>query len=51
MKVWYIDFNGYCEIRAETADEAEEIFWKMVGSDQPLPCNLYEIDRVEEKHD
>ena len=27
MKSWYIDFRGYCEIEAETKEEAEAKFW------------------------
>lgn len=27
MKFW-IDFEGYCSIEAENADEAERIFWE-----------------------
>ena len=48
-KTFYIDFCGYCEIQATDAETAEEIFWQMVGNDQPLPHNLYEIDLIEEK--
>ena len=47
MKTWCIDFSGYCEIKAETNDEAKEIFWHLVENNKPLPCNLYGIISIE----
>jgi hypothetical protein len=51
MKTFYIDFEGYCEITANTKEEAEEIFWSLVGNDKPLPSNLYEVEGIEEKEE
>lgn len=51
MKTWYVDFSGYCEIEAETADEACEKFWEYINNDQPLPQNIYDFEGVEEKTD
>ena len=35
MKRFFIDFDGYVEVEAETKEEAEMIFWKNHRS--PLP--------------
>lgn len=45
---WYVDFTGYCEIEAETAEEAETKFWKGVRP----PCeeafnDVWDIDNIE----
>lgn len=45
---WYIDFSGYCEIEAETAEEAEAKFWKGLRT----PCedafnDVWDIDSIE----
>lgn len=47
MKRFYIDFSGYCEIEAETEEEAERIFWErlpVVGEN-----DVWDIDGIEEK--
>ena len=49
MKTFYIDFSGYCEIKAETAEQAQNEFWRLIAEDVPLPANIYEIEGVEEK--
>ena len=51
MKTFYIDFFGYCEIDANSTEEAQEIFWKIINENKPLPQNVYELDRVEEKNE
>ena len=48
-KTFWVDFSGYCEIEAETAEEAEQKFWDFINDDMPLPQNIYEVDGVEEK--
>lgn len=48
MTFW-IDFQGYCEIEADTAEEAEQKFFDLIMEDQPLPNNIYEVEGVEEK--
>lgn len=50
MSKFYIDFIGYCEIEAETREEAKEKFWETLVD----PCTActnatYEIDFVEFK--
>lgn len=49
MKIYYVDFSGYCEIEANTIQEAEEKFWEFLSNDKPLPSNIYEIEGFEEK--
>lgn len=49
MKTYYVDFSGYCEIEANTIQEAEEKFWEFLSNDKPLPSNIYEIEGFEEK--
>lgn len=44
MEKFIINFSGYCEINAETHEEAEEKFWALIGDDKPLPSNLYELE-------
>ena len=44
---WYVDFDGYCEIEANTADEAEREFWRLISEDKPLPSCVYDIDGIE----
>lgn len=48
-KTFWVDFSGYCEIEAETAEEAEKKFWDFINEDKPLPQNIYDVDGVEEK--
>lgn len=50
MKTYYIDFEGYCKIKARSKDEAEEKFWKYLQR----PCaacydDVYDIIGVEEE--
>lgn len=49
MKTFWVDFTGYCEIEAETAEEAENKFWSYIEDDIPLPQNIYDVEGVEEK--
>lgn len=51
MKTFYIDFNGYCEIEAETPEQAETEFWRLLQEDIALPQSIYDIDCIEEKTD
>lgn len=48
-KTFWVDFDGYCEIEAETAEEAEQKFWDLINEDMPLTKNIYGIIGVEEK--
>lgn len=48
-KTFYVDFSGYCEIEAETTEEAEQKFWDFINEGKPLPQDIYDIDCVEEK--
>lgn len=49
MKTFFVDFSGYCEIEAETAEQARTEFWRLVQEEIALPQNIYNIDCVEEK--
>ena len=51
MKTWYVDFSGYCEIVAESEQDAHHKFWELISGDEPLPSNIYEITHIEEKGD
>lgn len=50
-KEFYIDFSGYCLIKAKSAKEAEEKFWKglQVPSKETYD-DVYDIDSIEEKN-
>jgi hypothetical protein len=48
---YYINFAGSCEIEANDEEEAEDIFWKKVEDNEPLPSNNYEILDVGEVED
>jgi hypothetical protein len=48
---YYVDFSGYCEVEASSSKEAVQAFWSAVNDDKPLPCNVYEIQCVEEKEE
>ncbi len=41
---YVVFFNGSCEIDAANQEEAEQKFWDLIGNDQPLPDNLYDLD-------
>lgn len=41
---YVVSFSGWCEIEAANREEAENKFWDLVGNDQPLPDNLYDLD-------
>ena len=46
---WYIDFSGYCEIEADSAEEAERKFWAGLQSPSKEAFNdVYDIDGIEE---
>ena len=52
MKEFWIDFSGYCEVKAQTATEAEAIFWKAISEVDTFQHNPYndvwEIEGIEE---
>ena len=48
-KTFFVDFSGYCEIEAETREQAETEFWRLVQEELPLPQNIYDIEGIEEK--
>ena len=47
MKIFNIDYSSYCQIKAETIEEAKRKFWEMVEIGF-LPCKIVEIDNIEE---
>ena len=48
---WYVDFSGYCEITAESEQDAIHKFWEYINSDLPLPTNMYNVENTERKED
>lgn len=48
---FYVDFSGYCEIEADSPEDAEQKFWDLINEDKPLPENIFDIDGIEEKRD
>ncbi len=49
---WYIDFSGYCEIEADSAEEAERKFWEGLQSPSKEAFNdVYDIDCIEKNTD
>ena len=51
MSTYWVDFSGYCEVKADSADEAIGKFWDYLQYDVPLPHNVYTLEGVEEKSD
>ena len=49
MKNYFVDFVGGCEIKANSPEEALDIFWKCINEEKPLPSNQYFDVTVEEK--
>ena len=49
MKEYYIDFSGYCKIKANSKEEAEKIFWDnlQVPSKETYD-DVYDIECIEE---
>lgn len=43
-KIFWVDFDGYCEIEAETAEEAKQKFYDLF-----IEGVLFEVTGVEEK--
>lgn len=46
MNTYWVDFSGYCQIKANSKEEAEEIFWEIhptIGE-----YDVWDIDCVEE---
>ena len=51
MKEFYIDFSGYCVIKATTKEEAERKFWEGLQTpSKETYDDVYDIDRIEEKY-
>ena len=46
MSTYWVDFSGYCEVKADSADEAIDKFWDYLQYDVPL---VYTLEGVEEK--
>lgn len=46
MKTFYVDFTGWCEIKAKDANEAKEIFWKKYGLDEIKMADRFLIDEI-----
>ncbi len=49
MPKFYVDFQGHCEIEAESDHDAEDKFWELINNDKPLPENVYNVWCVEQK--
>lgn len=49
MKWFIIDFSGYCDIEANSAEEAERKFWEGLQPPSKEAFNdIYDIDCIEE---
>lgn len=50
MSKFWIDFQGYCCVEANSKEEAENIFWdNITPPDNPL-CDInYQVDNVEKE--
>lgn len=44
---YYVDFQGFCEIDAESVAEVREKFFDIVSNDENLPGSIFEIDTIE----
>lgn len=51
MKKFYVDFSGWVEIEAESAEEVSDIFWEDIYKKVSMPIYVEEIDNIEEKED
>ena len=48
-KTFYIDFSGYCRIKAETKEEAEQKFWQgLQVPSKDTYDDVYDIEGIEE---
>ena len=48
MKRFWIDFQGYCCVDAETKEQAEEIFWENVTPNTNALYDInYQVDTIE----
>lgn len=51
MKKFYVDFSGWTEIEAESAEEAKDIFWEDIYKKVSIPMYDVEIDCLEEEEE
>ena len=51
MKEYYIDFEGFCTIKADSKEEAESKFWEEINpiSFKNIYDDYYDIETIEEK--
>lgn len=48
MARFWIDFQGYCCVDAETKEQAEEIFWENITPDANALYDInYQVDTIE----
>lgn len=48
---YFVDFGGYCEVTADSTEEAEEKFWEYIFNGELLPKATYECEGVEQKEE
>lgn len=49
-KEFYIDFSGYCTIKAKNKEEAESKFWSGLRTpSKECYDDIYDIENIEEK--
>lgn len=50
MREFWIDFQGYCVVKAHDKEEAEDIFFKNINPDinGPIYNEVYEVEGIEE---
>ena len=53
MKKWFIDFDGYCVVQADTAEQAEQTFFENIypAMEGPIYNEVYVVTGVEEVTD
>ena len=44
-----IDFSGSCKIEAINSAEAASKFWEAICNDEPLPLNIYSIEKINQE--
>jgi hypothetical protein len=54
MKKFYIDFSGYCTIKAENEEKAEQEMWEAIQKafdGEIVYDDVWDIDGIEERRD
>lgn len=48
---YYVNFYGYCEVKANSAKEAEDEFWEYIYNRKFPPEAVFDCEGVEQKEE